>query len=192
MNLGSELHFTLNLNGSLSRLDFQCSVGSGHCYQGRMSTGSLSKSVAGDWVQWLYGIINIRILQGCCLVVFQYIFSSLFFYQGAQEMFQELPHIYVEPHELKKAVQMEGDCSSLEFSLSAERCSRNYPYSPQMDFSSIPFSGVIMEPTPSPTTPYNFPFPVWWWWWGRGGGGGGGVTVVVGREEGDGNSGARQ
>lgn len=25
--------------------------------------------------------------------------------QGAQEMFQELPHIYVEPHELKKAIQ---------------------------------------------------------------------------------------
>lgn len=28
--------------------------------------------------------------------------------QGAQEMFQELPHIYVEPHELKKAVEMGG------------------------------------------------------------------------------------
>ena len=28
--------------------------------------------------------------------------------QGAQEMFQELPHIYVEPHELKKAIQSTG------------------------------------------------------------------------------------
>lgn len=30
------------------------------------------------------------------------------FLQGAQEMFQELPHIYVEPHELKKAIQSTG------------------------------------------------------------------------------------
>ncbi|XP_015770010.1 PREDICTED: alpha-aminoadipic semialdehyde synthase, mitochondrial-like [Acropora digitifera] len=29
----------------------------------------------------------------------------IFLSQGAQEMFQELPHIYVEPHELKKAIQ---------------------------------------------------------------------------------------
>lgn len=28
--------------------------------------------------------------------------------QGAQEMFQELPHIYVEPDELKKAIQSTG------------------------------------------------------------------------------------
>ena len=28
--------------------------------------------------------------------------------QGAQEMFQELPHIYVEPHELKKAIESTG------------------------------------------------------------------------------------
>ena len=29
--------------------------------------------------------------------------------QGAQEMFQELPHIYVEPHELRKAIQCTGN-----------------------------------------------------------------------------------
>lgn len=29
-------------------------------------------------------------------------------FQGAQEMFQELPHIYVEPDELKKAIQSTG------------------------------------------------------------------------------------
>ena len=32
----------------------------------------------------------------------------IFLSQGAQEMFQELPHIYVEPHELKKAIQCTG------------------------------------------------------------------------------------
>lgn len=32
--------------------------------------------------------------------------------QGAQEMFQELPHIYVEPHELRKAIQSTGEVTA--------------------------------------------------------------------------------
>ena len=42
------------------------------------------------------------------------VFQAIFIYvlthslQGAQEMFQELPHIYVEPHELRKAIQSTG------------------------------------------------------------------------------------
>lgn len=40
-----------------------------------------------------------------CVYLFIFFFCQT---QGAQEMFQELPHIYVEPHELKKASQSTG------------------------------------------------------------------------------------
>ena len=32
----------------------------------------------------------------------------MFLFQGAQEMFKELPHVFVEPHELKYAAEKYG------------------------------------------------------------------------------------